>query len=93
MIHHYKILNILKDETADINSKAGEIFLLTMKPVTKLIFNAILTNPQGVTCKDIKSITGLDTKNISTMLNELILHYPLIEINKDNPKKFKYFIK
>ena len=90
MLNYNQILNVLVKSNR--KQRALNIFCLSMKPITKQIFDVILNNPQGVTCKDIKDQTGIDTKNISTMLDQLISNYP-IEVNKTNPKKFIYKLK
>jgi hypothetical protein len=70
--------------------KIYKIFCLTLKPLQLKVFTEI---PKGfenaVSCKDIQNKTGIETKNISSTINQLMNKYPIYSTGLNG--KLKYY--
>lgn len=88
-MNYQKILNILNETNLFSDEKAHNIFIESLKPQQKIIFERI---PKGeLNAISALQISGLDfkTKNVSSQIKQLSLNYPI----KSKGDKTKYYWK
>ncbi len=85
------MVQILNNENYSNEQKAERIFKSTLKPLQLQVFNLI---PKGyenaLSCKEISEKIRIPTKNISTVIVQLIKKYPIDSICI-NERRFVYY--
>ena len=88
---YYEIFEIINSE-GSVSKKSLELFITLLKPQQKEIFNCIPRSiDDAVSAKQIKEMTGIPTKNISSQIKQINVNFPIgiIEEKKGIRKYFK----
>ncbi len=84
------MVQILNNESYSNEQKADRIFKTTLKPLQLQVFNQI---PKGyenaISCKEIKDKIHVSTKNISSVIKQLMEKYPIDSTGHE--RKLNYY--
>lgn len=85
----YDSIKSILGVNCSLEQKAYQLFLLSLKPEMRKVFISI---PKGidnaVSAKQLKEITGIQTKNISTHVKNLSIRFPVKTTGTDRRKKY-----